>query len=87
VANQITAANQIGSAGQLNVNGGYVSAANGILVTQSGSGSLTVSGSGFVTTPSLAMVGWNYSPATAALNLNGGTLSVGGVYETSGQTA
>ena len=81
IANQFWGANQVGSAGQLNVSGGYVSAGKYILLAQRGAGTLNLSGSGMVTTPWLAMVGWSYSPATATVNLNGGTLAVGGVYE------
>ena len=50
-------------------------------MTQSGAGTLNLSGSGMVTTPWLAMVGWTYSPATGTVNLNGGTLAVGSVQE------
>jgi fibronectin-binding autotransporter adhesin len=86
-ANQFWGANQAGSIGQLNVSGGYLSAGNCILVSQRGAGTLNVSG-GLVTTPWLAMLGWTNSPATATVNLNGGTLAVSGVHENySGQSA
>ena len=87
VANQLSGANQIGSAGQLNVSGGYLSAGNCILLAQRGNGTMNLTG-GMVTTPWLAMVGWNYGEAAATVNLNGGTLAVGGVNENySGQSA
>ena len=79
VANQIFAANQFGSAGQLNVSGGYLSAGNGILVSVGGSGTLNLSG-GEITTPCLALAGTN-GQAVGTVNLNGGTLAVGSVQE------
>ena len=86
-ANQIMGANAPGSVAQLNVSGGYVSAANAILVAQGGAGSLTING-GIVTTPYLAMVGWTNSAATATVTLSGGTLAAGAVQNSfSGQTA
>ena len=51
VANQICGANQAGSAAQLNVSGGYLSAGKYILLTQSGAAALNLSGSGLVTIP------------------------------------
>ena len=81
VAGEICGANQAGSAAQLNVSGGCVSAGNRILLTQSGSGTLNLSGSGLVTTPCLAVAG-NSALSIGMVNLNGGTLAVGGVQET-----
>ena len=86
IANQIFAANQPGSTGQLNVSGGYLSAGTGILVSVGGAGALNLSG-GMITTPALALAG-TYGQATGTVNLNGGTLAVGSVQENyNGQTS
>ena len=88
IAGGLTGANSPGSTAQMNLSGGSIQASGNFLVAQSGTGALNLSGTCGLSTPSLAIVGWTSGFAAGTVNLDGGTLAVGAVAETSsGQIA
>ena len=87
MANQFYGANQIGSAGATERQRRLRFGGTLHPLAQRGAGALNFSGSGMVTTPWLAMVGWTYSLSTGTVNLSGGTLAVGAVRRTTADRA
>ena len=72
--NNLTLASFAGNQGQATISGGTVHAVNSIYVGESGTGTMTITGTGLVISSSALYVGVN-SGATGTLELDGGTLN------------
>ena len=81
-AGDVWVRNQAGTVAQWNLSGGTMTT-GGYLLTQRGTGTLTISNTATVSTGYVAMVGWTLAAANGTVNLNGGTLTTGYVAENS----